>query len=166
MKKAFTLIEVMIATIIFSILFLVMVNVIKNINVTKDFLKKYSNKQDYLVKVLYNDILNAYNIKIIHTKYPDYDRLKLFTTNCFYSDVCYVVWYVSKNQNTLIRREDTNETRLLNSDIFKKNVKIFKIYHKNGKDFIFIRANKDIFFEMVDKDLKAEYEDKNTTKHL
>jgi len=166
MKKSFTLIEVMISVIIFSMLFLVMTNIIKNIDSSKKILKKYANKKDYLVKVLYNDILNAYNIKVIHTKYPDFDRLKIFTTNCFYSDVCYVLWYVSKNQNALIRREDRNETRLLNSDIFKKNVKIFKIYRKNGKDFIFIKSKRAIFFEMIDKDLKAKNEDKNFTKQL
>jgi len=163
MKKSFTLIEVMISIIIFSMLFLVMTNIIKNIDSSKKILKKYANKKDYLVKVLYNDILNAFSIEVIHTKYPDFDRLKVFTTNCFYSDVCYVLWYVSKNQNALIRREYINKTRLLNSDIFKKNVKIFKIYRKNGKDFIFIKSKRVIFFEMIDKDLKAKNEDKNFT---
>jgi len=146
MKKSFTLIEVMISVIIFSMLFLVMSNVIKNINVTKHFLKKYSNKKDYVVKVLYNDILNAYKINVIHTKYQNFDRVKLFTTNCFYDDVCNVLWYVSKNQNTLVRKEG------INSDIFKKNLKIFKIYKNKGKDLIFIKAKKPIIFEMIDKD--------------
>lgn len=146
MKKSFTLIEVMISVIIFSMLFLVMSNVIKNLNVTKHFLEKYSNKKDYVVKVLYNDILNSYKIDVIHTKYPNFDRLKLFTTNCFYNDVCNVLWYVSKNQNRLIRKEE------INSDIFKKDLKIFKIYRNKGKDLIFIKAKKPIIFEMIDKD--------------
>jgi len=146
MKKSFTLIEVMISVIIFSMLFLVMSNVIKNLNVTKHFLEKYSNKKDYVVKVLYNDILNSYKIDVIHTKYPNFDRLKLFTTNCFYNDVCNVLWYVSKNQNRLIRKEG------INSDIFKKDLKIFKIYRNKGKDLIFIKAKKPIIFEMIDKD--------------
>ena len=146
MKKSFTLIEVMISVIIFSMLFLVMSNVIKNLNVTKHFLEKYSNKKDYVVKVLYNDILNSYKIDVIHTKYPNFDRVKLFTTNCFYNDVCNVLWYVSKNQNRLIRKEG------INSDIFKKDLKIFKIYRNKGKDLIFIKAKKPIIFEMIDKD--------------
>jgi len=166
-KKSFTLIEIMISIIVFSMLFLVMTNIIKSINSSRKFLKNYTNKKDYLVKVLYNDILNAYTIKVIHTKYPDFDRLSLFTTNCFYNDVCYVIWYVSKNNNTLIRAENDkefNKSNVYNSDIFKKNVKIFKIYRKNGKDFIFIKSNKPIFFEMVDKDLKAINENNSTKK--
>jgi prepilin-type N-terminal cleavage/methylation domain-containing protein len=165
MKKAFTLIEIMISVIIFSLLFLVMVNLIKNLNQTKIVLKKEANKKDYLIKVLYNDILNAYKIKVIHSKYPNFDRLKIFTTNCFYNDICYVLWYVSKNKNALIRAEnksDFNQSDFYNSDFFKKNVKIFKIYRKNGKDFIFIKTDKPLFFEMVDKDLKVINENNGT----
>jgi prepilin-type N-terminal cleavage/methylation domain-containing protein len=172
MKKAFTLIELMIAVIILSILILTMNNIIVNLKSTKDFLKRYLQKQDkneLLVKTFYYDILNATSIKIIHSINSNYDRLYLQTNNSLYRLIePYVVWYVSKNKNALIRIESPFEIKLPNEnafflDKFKENVKIFRIFKKGGKDLIFIKAKKPIYFEMIDKDLGQKV-DKNLTK--
>jgi prepilin-type N-terminal cleavage/methylation domain-containing protein len=172
MKKAFTLIELMIAVIILSILILAMNNIIVNLKSTKDFLKVYlqkQNKDELLIKTLYYDILNATSIKIIHSINSNYDRLYLQTNNSLYRLIePYVVWYVSKNKNSLIRIESPFEIKLPNEnafflDKFKENVKIFRIFKKGGKDLIFIKAKKPIYFEMIDKDLGQKV-DKNLTK--
>jgi prepilin-type N-terminal cleavage/methylation domain-containing protein len=172
MKKAFTLIELMIAVIILSILILAMNNIIVNLKSTKDFLKVYlqkQNKDELLIKTLYYDILNATSIKIIHSINSNYDRLYLQTNNSLYRLIePYVVWYVSKNKNALIRIESPFEIKLPNEnafflDKFKENVKIFRIFKKGGKDLIFIKAKKPIYFEMIDKDLGQKV-DKNLTK--
>jgi prepilin-type N-terminal cleavage/methylation domain-containing protein len=172
MKKAFTLIELMIAVIILSILILAMNNIIVNLKSTKDFLKVYlqkQNKDELLIKTLYYDILNATSIKIIHSINSNYDRLYLQTNNSLYWLIePYVVWYVSKNKNSLIRIESPFEIKLPNEnafflDKFKENVKIFRIFKKGGKDLIFIKAKKPIYFEMIDKDLGQKV-DKNLTK--
>lgn len=174
MKKAFTLIELMIAVIILSILILTMNNIIVNLKSTKDFLKRYLQKQDkneLLVKTFYYDILNATSIKIIHSINSNYDRLYLQTNNSLYRLIMpYVVWYVSKNKNSLIRIESPFKIKLLNENVFfldkfKENVKIFRIFKKGGKDLIFIKDKKPIYFEMIDKDLGQKIDKNSTTSN-
>jgi prepilin-type N-terminal cleavage/methylation domain-containing protein len=171
MKKAFTLIELMLAIIILSILILAMNNIIVNIKSTKDFLNEYlkkENKNTIFIKTLYYDILNATSIKIIHSVNPNYDRLYLQTNNSLYHLISpYVIWYVSKNRNSLIRIESPFNIKLPNEnafflDKFKENVKMFKILRKNGKDLIFIDGAKPVYFEMIDKYFSFNVE-KNST---
>ena len=165
MKKSFTLIELIISIMILSILFLAMSNVLVGIKKSKNVLNslyKEDKNKNYLIKVLYYDILNAKKIKVIHTSYPRYDRLLLQTKNSLYNlDTPYVAWFISKKDNALIRLESISEinfSKNLNSafvDLFRKDIKIFKIYRKNGKDFIYIKSNSPIYFEMVDKEVNT-----------
>jgi len=143
MKKSFTLIELLISIVIFSVLVLAMSNIIKEVNSSKNFLvKHYKYQKNYLIKVLYYDIFNASSIQIIHTKNPDYDKLILKTSNSLYKLINpTVTWYISKK--ALIRKENLPYT----IDKFDSNVKIFKIYRKNSKFFIYIKGNRKIFFE-------------------
>lgn len=171
MKKAFTLIELMLAIIILSILILAMNNIIVNLKSTRDFLNSYlkeENKNTIFIKTLYYDILNATSIKVIHSFDSKYDRLYLHTNNSLYSLISpYVVWYVSKRKNALIRIESPFNIKLPNEnafflDKFKENIKRFKIFRKNGKDLIFIDAARPIYFEMIDKYFSFNVE-KNST---
>jgi prepilin-type N-terminal cleavage/methylation domain-containing protein len=161
MKKSFTLIELILAIIIISILILAMNNIIINLKSTKDFLNKIlqkNNSKELLIKTLYYDILNATSIKVIPSIDSDYDRVYLQTQNSLYHLIFpYVIWYVSKNKNTLIRIESPFKIKLPDEnafflDKFQQNVKIFKIIRKNGKNLVFIEAKKPIYFEMIDKD--------------
>jgi len=161
MKKAFTLIEIMIALMILSVLLLAMNGVIKSLKSTRSVLNNYyftGKKNELLVKVLYEDILNASSMKIVHSKNSDYDRIYLTTSNSLYNLIYpNVLWYVSRNQNTLIRVESPFKIKLPNYklfflDKFTSNVSLFKIYKKKGKDLIVIKANKPVYFEMIDKD--------------
>lgn len=171
MKKAFTLIELMLAIIILSILILAMNNIIVNLKSTRDFLNSYlkkENQNELFLKTLYYDILNATSIKVIHSFDSKYDRLYLHTNNSLYSLISpYVVWYVSKRKNALIRIESPFNIKLPNEnafflDKFKENIKRFKIFRKNGKDLIFIDAARPIYFEMIDKYFSFNLE-KNST---
>jgi len=143
MKKSFTLIEILISIVIFSILVLAMSNVIKEVNFSKVFLSKhYKMQKNYLIKVLYYDIFNASEIRIIHTKNPNYDTLVLKTSNSLYKLINpTVTWYISKR--ALIRKENAPYA----IDKFDSNMKIFKIYKKNTKFFVYIEGKKRIFFE-------------------
>ena len=143
MKKSFTLIELLISIAIFSILTLAMSSVIKEVNSSKEFIAKhYKVQKNYLVKVLYYDILNASDIKIIHTKNPNYDTIILKTSNSLYKLINpTVTWYISKR--ALIRKENAPFA----IDKFNINVKIFKIYKKNSKFFVYVDGKKKIFFE-------------------
>jgi prepilin-type N-terminal cleavage/methylation domain-containing protein len=174
MKKAFTLIELMLAIIILSVLILAMNNIIVDLKSTKDFLKNYLNKENQntlFIKTIYYDILNARSIKVIHSFNSDYDRLYLQTNNSLYNLISpYVIWCVSKNKNSLIRIESPFDIKLPNDnafflDKFKENVKMFKVFRKNGKDLVFVEYNnKPVYFEMIDKDFRFNNMENNSTK--
>jgi prepilin-type N-terminal cleavage/methylation domain-containing protein len=170
MKKSFTLIELILAIIILSVLILAMNNIIVNLKSTKDFLRemmKKENKNTFLFKTLYYDILNATTIKVVHSFNPNYDRLYLQTNNSLYHLIFpYVIWYVSKNKKTLIRVESPFKIKLPNENLFfldkfQQNIKIFKILRKKGKDLIIIQAKKPVYFEMIDKDFDKNIIERN-----
>ncbi|ACM92801.1 prokaryotic N-terminal methylation motif domain protein [Nautilia profundicola AmH] len=156
MKKSFTLIEVLISITILSILFLALSNVISSLSKASDYLeKKYSfeNNKYLFLKILYYDILNADDINI--TQYKNYTIIKMQTSNSLYFiPKPYVMWYVSKRNNTLVRYESPKNIDILEDnsnyylDKFIQNVKIFKIYKHLGKYFVYIDNGKPIYFEM------------------
>jgi len=161
MKKAFTLIEIILAIMILSILILALNHIIVNLKTTKEVLESVFDKEkenELFIKTLYYDFLNATNIKVKHSKTSDYDRIYLQTQNSLYDlTYPYVVWYVSKKDNTLIRIESPFKIKLPSYeafflDKFVNNVEIFRVFRKNGKDLIFIKAKKPIYFEIIDKD--------------
>ncbi len=157
MKKSFTLIEVMISIVIFSILVLFMSKVVTSLNISLNTINdKYKKeyKKSLLVKTLYNDILAKRNIKIKNSK--NYSIVYIQTSNSLYNiPMPYVIWYVSKKDNALMRLESSKKTTLpiniendFYLDKFTSNVEIFQIYQKKDKFFVFIKTNKEIFFEM------------------
>jgi len=156
MKKAFTLIEVMISIVIFSILVLFMSKVVSSLNISLHSLDKTyqkNQKQNLLIKTLYADILNSKHI-IIDNKNKNYSILFIQTSNSLYDIAMpYIVWYVSKKDKALMRLESSKEIHLPmdsgNLDLFDKNVKIFKVYKNNNKYFIFIKGKKELFFEIL-----------------
>ena len=154
MKKSFTLVEVLMSVAIMSVLFLAMSNIIGNLKISKSVIKDKTNfekKKEILIKVLYSDIINAKQFQIIN-KDKKFFELKLKTKNSLYDLIePYVVWYVSKNQNSLIRTESYMPIKKDNFyyiDKFASNLDKFKIFKKNGKYFIYIGTKKPIYFEM------------------
>ena len=154
MKKSFTLIELLLSIVILSIMFLGVSNVIKELNKSKNIMDRLYDKNinsNLVYKVLYNDLLNSSNIKINNSK--NYSNIILQTTNSLYKiPKPYVMWYVSKNKNSLMRLESPTDINLSNLnhyylDKFLENVKIFKIYLNNNKKFVFIKSDKTIYFE-------------------
>jgi len=155
MKKSFTLIEIMISVVIFSLLVLFMSRVISNLNISLhnlDNVYQRQQKNSYLIKILYADILNRKWIKILNYN-KNYSIIYLQTLNSLYNiPMPYVVWYVSKKQNSLMRLECSKKCELPTNigwlDKFDKGIKIFKIYQKQNKFFIFIKDKKELFFEI------------------
>ena len=157
MKKSFTLIEVMISIVIFSILVLFMSKVVTSLNISLNTINdkyKKENKKSLLVKTLYNDILAKRNIKIKNSK--NYSIVYIQTSNSLYNiPMPYVIWYVSKKDNALMRLESSKKITLpiniendFYLDKFTSNVEIFQIYQKKDKFFVFIKTNKEVYFEM------------------
>ena len=152
LKKSFTLIELLLSIFLLSILFLAMSDIIKNLKLSTSFIqKKYQKDKNYLLKVLYNDLINSSSIKIIKSNL-NYDRLILTTKNSLYKLIDpKVIWYVSKNKNSLIRIEGYKQFPFNSEfiDKFNENVKILKFYKKNSKFFIYIKGKKFLFFEII-----------------
>jgi len=156
MKRSFTLIELLISVVILSILFLALSNVIAYLSNSSEFIKKkyFSIKDEKIyLKVLYYDILNADEVGIKSS--GNYTVLRLHTKNSLYSiSMPYVMWYVSKKENSLMRLESPQKINIQNLgenfylDKFAQNVKIFKIYKKDGKYFVYVKTKKPVYFEM------------------
>ena len=158
MKKSFTLIEVIISIIIFSIIMIFMSNVIDSLNSSVKTLNNNYNKNrfnSYTIKTLYTDILNSDYITL-NNKNKNYSILYLKTSNSLYNIAMpYVIWYVSKKDNTLMRLESSKKINLpikedknILLDRFLDNIKIFKIYKNKKKYFIIIKENKTLYFEI------------------
>jgi len=158
MKKSFTLIEVIISIIIFSIIMIFMSNVIDSLNSSVKTLNHNYNKNrfnSYTIKTLYTDILNSDYITL-KNKNKNYSILYLKTSNSLYNIAMpYVIWYVSKKDNTLMRLESSKKINLpikedknILLDRFLNNIKIFKIYKNKNKYFIFIKGNQTLYFEI------------------
>jgi len=155
MKKSFTLIEILISITILSVLFLALSNVIAYLSNSSVFISKNyekSKNNNRFLKILYYDLLNADEVAIRNTK--NYSFVKLRTSNSLYRiPKPYVIWYVSKNKNSLMRLESSKDINITDKedyylDKFAQNVKIFKIYKKDGKYFVYLNKNKPIYFEM------------------
>lgn len=158
MKRGFTLIEILLSIIILSILFLAMGNILSQMKFAKKESEHLSKKfmvQNSLAKVLYYDLLNATDIKIVPSESRDYCRVFLKTNNSLYNLIePYVVWYVSKKKNSLIRIESYKKVELPSQDLFyldrfAERVKIFRIYQKDSKYFVYIDNGRPVFFEML-----------------
>jgi len=111
MKKAFTLIEILISVILLSIVTLGLYSVLKtqrrSVSVIKHHLDK-SLKDDNSIMVLYNDILKSDgNITIINSQR---DTICInSTTNSLYGlGIAKVCWLVLKSGDNLIRIEGNN----------------------------------------------------------
>jgi len=151
MKKSFTLLEVLISITLTVFIFTAIFEILHSLKITENsFLKKVHDKHDLFVKAIYYDLLNAKNIKIIKTQNPDVDKIYLQTSNSLYGFYePYVVWVVKKG--ILFRIEDKDAINLPGDykyfDEFAKDVKIFKIYKKDDKYFLFLKDKKNIYFE-------------------
>jgi len=156
MKKAFTLVEILISVVILSIMVFVLSDVVKNMDVSKNILKKNIRNEHYkqiALKVLYYDILNSKYVNLSQKK--NYSLISMQTTNSLYNiPAPYVVWYVSKKDNALMRMEMPQKVTFLSNirnyylDKFNENVKIFKIYRYFYKYFIYLDDGKPVYFEM------------------
>jgi len=141
-KRAFTLIEVLISTLLLSIVLTGLYSVLdtqrRSVKIIKNSLDR-SMEQDRAIMVLYNDILKSDgNITL---KKSERDTICINATqNSLYGlDLVKVCWLVLKEEDSLARIEGNNYRLPLGLeenvevDIVSKGVKLFDIYKdKNG----------------------------------
>jgi prepilin-type N-terminal cleavage/methylation domain-containing protein len=160
-KRAFTLIEVLIATLLLAIVLTGLYSVLdtqrRSVKVIKKSLDR-SVEQDRAIMVLYNDILQSDgNITI---KKGERDTICIeSTTNSLYElDSAKVCWLVLKNGDSLARVEGNGYKLPLGLedkvevDIVTKGVKLFDIYNdkKSGNYLVVMQElNKEPFSFLV-----------------
>jgi len=161
MRKAFTLIEVLIATILMAIVLTGLYSVLdtqrRSVKVIKENLDR-SIEQDRAIMVLYQDIMHSDgNITL---KKSERDTICMeSTTNSLYGlDVAKVCWVVLKDGESLARVEG-NSYKLplgledkVEVDIVAKGVKLFDIYKdKKSGDYLVVmqELNKEPFSFLI-----------------
>ncbi len=155
-RKAFTLVEIIIAIAVFSIAVFVMYGVLSQIKKQKEtFYKKYENTNRLveLKRVIYQDFTNARDIKTDAKK-----EIALFkSTNSLYGITNPYILYILKN-STLYRVEYIKklninlrsiDTRYLRVLILLKKCKSFKINLSKDTLSIWIIAKKPIYMHIA-----------------
>jgi hypothetical protein len=158
MKKSFTLLEVLIAITILSFLVLATSHVIASLRISKKTVNTiYSEnlKTETLVKTLYGDIMNSDGNVTVEYNNKHFARVYIHTRNTLYSNIYpYVMWYVSKKNNTLARIECYHTVDIKKqdytgciADVFKHGVSRFEIYKRKGRYLVYIDSVKPVVFE-------------------
>ena len=158
-KRAFTLVELIISVILLGIVVALLYESLQNTQKTNQIFmqkKEQSDKEKKILKVLYEDILEADEIRITGGK--KYKAVELKTNNSLFDIIKpQVIWFVSKYDDTLVRVESTKlpltyENRFT-SHICKvaKNCEVFNVYKSNKKDKILLylsfKGQKPVIYE-------------------
>ena len=149
MKKAFTLVEIIISIFLFSLIMIFLYKSTSNLRLNNKNLKENHSKSKTFNKVLYqlkNDLILSSKVKIDNEK----NKIELITTNTLYENSNpKVIWTILKQSKTLIRVE--------NKKIATTNIKLksIKFYQSKRKDkilcYIEKNNNKKIIFEVIRK---------------
>ena len=159
MKKAFTLVEVIISVILLGLIVTFIYKALENMQTSNQIFKNRSKeleKEEKIIKLLYEDILEADYIKITGGK--KYKAVELKTNSSLYNiSKPKVLWFVSNYKSTLTRAESTKlplnyENRFLSHITkIKENCETFVVKRSNKKDKILIyikfKNEKPIVFE-------------------
>lgn len=175
MKKAFTLVELMISIVLLSIIVTFLYQTVAQLQTSNlQFLKKTDGlqKREQVLKLIYNDFINASSIQW-YDKGEAKDVILLQTNNSFHNmSQPYVLYKVYKEESILKRVESPVEKIDFLNNIFKfndiiENVKLFKVYEQKGHYLIYIKANglEDIYLDILPPAFLSEKSmDTNSTK--
>lgn len=166
MKRAFTLVEIVVSTMVLSLILLALVRAYGGLQLGIDVARKgeHKSKDEYeLVSLLYADFVQGRDINI--TRGRDYDYVVIGSTkNSLYdtpnSSVAYLV---SKPSKKLLRIESAYPINLpiVASDLYRyrylqitDEIKSFKLYKSDGSKegctlMIFIDREKPLLFEFA-----------------
>jgi prepilin-type N-terminal cleavage/methylation domain-containing protein len=152
MRKAFTLIEILITTILTSLLMLVLYGTIDNLRQSNTFYEKKLNEFDEKNKaltLLRNDIMDARKFTLLDNDPKNYSVLSLETQSSIYGIECpYVTWLVMKKGKKLIRLEsafpitlplDPKYLHLVHLDTIGDRYAIFKVMKQQEQIIITLK---------------------------
>jgi prepilin-type N-terminal cleavage/methylation domain-containing protein len=163
MKRAFTLIEVLISIVLLGLITIFVSSIIQQTKKTDSLFAKKVKKDENteaIYRMLYRDIFQSK--KIILSTFSTYSVLKIETKNSVYNiDNPYVIWLVLKKHHTLIRLETSKNInvpieekyeRYVFADKLIEQVEHFSINLSKDKKYILvfieIKNKKPILFEI------------------
>jgi len=159
MKKAFTLVELMISVLLLSLIVTFLYQSVAQLQSSNvQFLEKTNKleKRENILKLFYNDFMNASSIQW-YDKGRDWDVIVMQTNNSFHNmSQPYVIYKVYKEDAKLMRVESPTEKVDFINNIFRfndiiENVKLFKVYEKKGHYLVYLKAKgvDDIYLDMA-----------------
>jgi len=172
MRRAFSLIELMISVILLSIIVTFLYQAVAQLQNSNVKLIKSTDKtlvRENLLKMMYNDFFNATSVK----KLKEIDKTDLIlmqSSNSFYGmSMPYVHYQV--NDGVLRRIESTTqnldfENHFFYFDTLAQEVKMFKVYMKEGHVFVYFKAEDmdEIFLDLVLPALGSKRQETNSTQ--
>jgi prepilin-type N-terminal cleavage/methylation domain-containing protein len=173
MKRAFTLVELMISVLLLSLIVTFLYQSVAQLQTSNtQFLRKTDELQvrESLLEILYNDFINASSIKWL-VKENAYDVIVVETSNSFHNmSQPFVMYKVYKEGSELKRIESPVEEIDFNNNMFRfndiiKDVKFFKLYENKGHYFIYVKAEgiDDIYLDILPPSFLSEKVKKPTS---
>ncbi len=116
MRRAFTLMELMISIVLIALISLFLFGAIASSKLSNDTLLKHTKKEQLrseLFELLYRDVLEALSIQTLETKERAFTVLQMQTDNSLYEIAApYVTYFVNSKTNVLTRLESARKITL------------------------------------------------------
>ena len=152
MRRAFTLMELMISIVLIALISLFLFGAIASSKLSNDTLLKHTKKEQLrseLFELLYRDVLEALSIQTLETKERAFTVLQMQTDNSLYEIAApYVTYFVNSKTNVLTRLESAREIRLpiayedenfVMADTLLSDVNTFNVY--SGRKTLSVETN-------------------------
>ena len=159
MRKAFTLVELMISVLLLSLIVTFLYQSVAQLQTSNmQFLDKTEKlqKRENLLNIFYNDFMNATSIEW-YDKGNEFDVIIMQTNNSFHNmSKPYVLYKVYRDESKLMRIESPVEKIDFLNNTFRFNdiiedVKLFKVYEQKGHYLIYLNAKdmEDIYLDLL-----------------
>lgn len=126
MKKAFTIIELLISIVIFSLIITFLYSTVDNLNLSNEFYKHKKaqfDEKEKLANLLFLDISKSKEVRVLNPLDRQYSSLILSGTQSIYGpSKANVLWFVNTDTNFLSRIETFDEIK--NGGVFVGNAKV------------------------------------------
>jgi len=167
MRRAFTLIELMISVILLSIIVTFLYQSVAQLQNSNQQLMKNTDKivdRENLLQVLYNDFMNMSALNVAD-KVEKTDVIVFQTSNSFYAMSQPFVRY-EVGRDAVLRRIESSAQKLdyensfFRFDTIAHDVSMLKVYESKGHYFIYVKSDKmeDIYLDIVPPALGAKVE--------
>jgi prepilin-type N-terminal cleavage/methylation domain-containing protein len=145
MKKAFTLMELMVSIVLIVLITMFLYNAIATMKISNKTLAQHDKNEDNRTKIFelfYRDIVESTSLQSLQTKDKHFNVLELQTHNSLYQIAMpYVTYFVSKDKDRLIRLEAAKKIDLpvkyedkfaVHADLLISDVTDFNVYAKSN----------------------------------